>query len=265
MVTAKTKIHRPTVAPSMFGTAFDSTSAKAASAEANKVPKTTSRAIETATVAAIRVPSALPVPRLRIAPKPRESQGRERNPAATDISEAAAMARMDRPPATASAPVSAAVSRQSTTSQPADRTVPTPSRATVAAAHPNRAGSSSRAVRVSCGQGTLVCRGRCGISRAAVRARVPASAVTSQPTPPSVSGRLIAATRAAAASAAIVAGAAGRTGPGQRWPKAETAGQGPCSGGVTGDWGCGRGCGGGCGCGLVATVVSGRGAPAGGW
>ena len=56
-------------------------------------------------------------------------------------------------------------------SQPADRTVPTPSRATVAAAQPNRAGSSRGAARVSRGHGTLVGRGRCGISRATSQRR----------------------------------------------------------------------------------------------
>jgi hypothetical protein len=75
---------------------------------------------------------------------------------------------------------------------------------------------------------------------------VPASAVISQPTPPRSSGMLTAATTAATSSTAAVAGAAGRTGPGQRLPKADTAGQGPCSGGVTG-----------CGCGVADGLAGG--------
>jgi hypothetical protein len=65
--------------------------------------------------------------------RPRLIQGSARKPAIGAISTATIIARSDRPPATASAPVTTAAHRQRKKSQPAARNGPTPSSATVVA------------------------------------------------------------------------------------------------------------------------------------
>ena len=144
---------------------------------------------------------------------------------------ASRMPRSERPPASASVPVRAAAARQSRKSQPAERTVPTPISATVAAAQASRSaplpapGPSDGAENPSPGgrrrdAGEPAAAERTAMAGAgspgpAISAAVPASAATSQPSPGRISGSADRATTAAAEHG-HGSGWAAPVGPGQR-------------------------------------------------
>jgi hypothetical protein len=130
-----------------------------------------------------------------------------------------------RPAVTESEAVTAAVSTQSTKSQPAARTVPTLSSSTVATVHSGLIApewvtggtAGPRPIAVGCAQPR---------SDSAVSAAAPASPATAHPTPGRSSGTLAAATRPAIPVAPKATASAGLDGPGQRCSSA-VGGRGP--------------------------------------
>src|SRR4051794_29080855 len=143
------------------------------------------------------------------------------------------MLRVDRPPVSASVPVSVAVSRHSTNSQPAERNVPTANSATVAAAQPKPSGPDRATGRTTSGCGASG-TGASGKNRGTTTAAVPASAATSQPAPGRSSGIASAPTMPATSTAMTADRVGGRPVVGQCDPHGSAARQGPCTGGVGG-------------------------------
>jgi hypothetical protein len=186
---------RFTLSADASGVARSSSRPKAGSAEASSG---TNNSSSPAVRAAATARPVVPAPRSRAVPRP--AHGSARGPAQATPTTAAVIARSERPGASESAPVSVAVTAHSTNSQPAARTVPTASRASVTRPYPP-------------------CRtviGRSAAWTTHVSAAVVATPATSQPTPGRSRVNPAATAVPPTPVATSAAGPAAPVGPGQR-------------------------------------------------